>query len=509
MKEFFFTVILLVSFNSVTVGQDPWTAAWIANEFAGGAIGHVGAMTLKSILGSESNGSESKLRAVFDEYLQKMRVEFQQTLNRERLERAQSRLEAVRVLYLEYLNNRGDIARLNSVITESEFLIQDLKSIGPIAIDNYVFIASLRLNILMTNHERTKGEYENIIKAIDAYRKDIRELARQLGDIKASQKYDGGSYVFTSHNNLIGVYYILKGQYLGPRWDQQQMEWVINDKKNETSDRTSEKILAQYSSVIMHDWVGIELKADEMKGQTICSGPFNGDKRVGIWMCRYPFNDQLALSGNYKNNLKDGIWVAYYSNGNMKSKEFFENGRQEGGAEYYGYLEGKLMAKGNYKEGLKIGTWVNYAYSGSVYQEEVYETGVKVEERNYNSKNGCLSLIMKFSNNRIRKKIDLNCKGNVRMEVVYTGETYYDDYLRNQFAKSNKCKYPNYSDCPLEASYKWKDGLNVRTVNYYKNQSIKSISEYLGQNNYEKKCYGKGKPRSLGDLINCSELDDN
>ena len=68
-------------------------------------------------------------------------------------------------------------------------------------------------------------------------------------------------------------------------------------------------------------------------------------QKNGVYRAYYP-NGQLKIEGNYKDGKEDGFWTVWYENGKKK-------------------------AEGNYKNGDQVGKWTIYNEDGSV--KLVYE----------------------------------------------------------------------------------------------------------------------------------------
>jgi len=81
---------------------------------------------------------------------------------------------------------------------------------------------------------------------------------------------------------------------------------------------------------------------------------------------RYWENGQLSTKGSFKDGLRDGLWVRYYDNGQLKEKGSFRKGKRDGHWVVY-WENGQLWFKGIYKDGEKVGgDWIEYAMDGSV-----------------------------------------------------------------------------------------------------------------------------------------------
>ena len=95
-------------------------------------------------------------------------------------------------------------------------------------------------------------------------------------------------------------------------------------------------------------------------------------EREGLYYQKFtdvPFTgeiDEELKRGNYKEGQRDGTWISYHENGQLKYKGDYKNGRQEG--TWIGYHEnGQLHYKGEYKNGKREGTWIIYYDDGPSY----------------------------------------------------------------------------------------------------------------------------------------------
>lgn len=88
------------------------------------------------------------------------------------------------------------------------------------------------------------------------------------------------------------------------------------------------------------------------------------------------FNDnQLAEKGVFRYGLKDGLWKAWYPQGNLKKTEDWSNGIKDG--KYNDYNEkGELRISGKYRNGIKHGVWVNFEAKDTTW----YEKGIAYKE---------------------------------------------------------------------------------------------------------------------------------
>ncbi|MBE6463526.1 MAG: toxin-antitoxin system YwqK family antitoxin [Alphaproteobacteria bacterium] len=171
------------------------------------------------------------------------------------------------------------------------------------------------------------------------------------------------------------------------------------------------------------------------------------------------------VSNNKENNF-DKLIVTYHENKNIKSKEYFYNGKKEGKNEYFSedgmfrytinynqgerdniseyFFNNKLISKINYKENIKDGEYVTYYPDGSILTECIYKD---------NKKNGVCSIYYNSGQ-------------------LYIKENYKDDFLngiRSIYYENGSLK----EECTYERGYKI--GLYK---SYHDNGKIKEESSF-------------------------------
>ena len=109
-------------------------------------------------------------------------------------------------------------------------------------------------------------------------------------------------------------------------------------------------------------------------------GSFESGNRDGTWVM-YHTNGQLRNKGNWKNNKREGVWFNYFDDGTLDRKGSFTKGINEGTWAYY-HRNGQLSYKGNWKNGKQDGAWVSYNEDGTVHKAstQAFKDGVKVSD---------------------------------------------------------------------------------------------------------------------------------
>jgi hypothetical protein len=109
-------------------------------------------------------------------------------------------------------------------------------------------------------------------------------------------------------------------------------------------------------------------------------------ERDGLYYEKFtdvPFTGKVTGNpqGSYKNGKKEGAWVFYHENGQLRFKENFKNGELDGAWVSY-YENGQLRSKGNFKNGKKDRSWVRYEENGTVQKRltGMFKDGIKISD---------------------------------------------------------------------------------------------------------------------------------
>ncbi len=101
------------------------------------------------------------------------------------------------------------------------------------------------------------------------------------------------------------------------------------------------------------------------QGDTINRVDQQGRKQ-GLWIY---FNDKyeggIVQKGYYKDGKKEGEWIVYYPNGNIKTKSFYKNNRIYGPVITY-YKNGKIREQGTWKGNKWVGEYRYYYENGQL-----------------------------------------------------------------------------------------------------------------------------------------------
>ena len=80
----------------------------------------------------------------------------------------------------------------------------------------------------------------------------------------------------------------------------------------------------------------------------------------------YYENNQLKEEGYFFDDKKNGKWISYKENGDIRKMEHFTNNLLDGESVYY-YKNGKVSEKGNYINGVPNGEWNDFFENGNLH----------------------------------------------------------------------------------------------------------------------------------------------
>ena len=82
--------------------------------------------------------------------------------------------------------------------------------------------------------------------------------------------------------------------------------------------------------------------------------------------------------GQLKNGKKEGSWVQYHENGQLKHKWNYKDRKKDGENIHY-WENGQLWVKENYKDGKKEGETLVYNENGQFEKTKIYKDGKLIE----------------------------------------------------------------------------------------------------------------------------------
>lgn len=131
-----------------------------------------------------------------------------------------------------------------------------------------------------------------------------------------------------------------------------EMIHILNKYGNKTSSYRNGVWKFYYSNGNLNEQV--EYKEDKMNG----------------FFVRYGVDGSLLIQGEYKMNLKVGIWKTY-SDGKLSSETSYANGIENGN--FVSYVNGKVAVTGEYRNGIKVNRWLRYDENGNRIGQAIYD----------------------------------------------------------------------------------------------------------------------------------------
>ncbi len=168
---------------------------------------------------------------------------------------------------------------------------------------------------------------------------------KSKGKYKDGNKIDEWEYFFT--NNQLKQ----KGKYLKDEKPTGLWKWYYDD----GSLLREENFRKGLEDGFLHEYT--------KEGKVITEGEFIDGLKEGEWF--YEVGDHKEI-GNYKDDLKTGVWKYYYViNGKLNFEGNFREGEPDGKHKFY-YENGKLMREEIYNVGIKSDSWKSYNELGEL-----------------------------------------------------------------------------------------------------------------------------------------------
>ncbi len=104
----------------------------------------------------------------------------------------------------------------------------------------------------------------------------------------------------------------------------------------------------------------------------------------GSWKTYYA-KGSLLEELTYLNGKKEGNWIQYFYDGPVKTKATYHNDKLEGLATFY-HPNGRVFISGPYKGNLKDGVWMHMNDKGVAEKKETWSMGFMTSEEYYDKK---------------------------------------------------------------------------------------------------------------------------
>ncbi len=86
----------------------------------------------------------------------------------------------------------------------------------------------------------------------------------------------------------------------------------------------------------------------------------------------YWSNEKKKIEGSFKEEQRDGHWIAWFENGNKWSEGYYIKGIEDGEKRVW-HENGNIFFEGQYKMGVKVGHWKVFDEAGNLVQEINYD----------------------------------------------------------------------------------------------------------------------------------------
>jgi antitoxin component YwqK of YwqJK toxin-antitoxin module len=121
----------------------------------------------------------------------------------------------------------------------------------------------------------------------------------------------------------------------------------------------------------------------EYDGSKLSEESYKKGKKEGVAKTFYP-GKGLAEVVNWRDGLREGPWIQYYTDGTVKMKANNHSDKKHGVMEVFSE-KGTLIISGKYAEGDPDGTWLFYDEKGKIEKKEVYDKGALVSSEEMKS----------------------------------------------------------------------------------------------------------------------------
>jgi uncharacterized protein len=260
-------------------------------------------------------------------------------------------------------------------------------------------------------------------------------------------------------------------------------------------------------------------------GKLILDINYKKGKKNGI-KTTYLLNE--TVKENYVNDIKEGFTNYYYTDGTLRLTIKFVNGREQGFAREFsskgdvitlleyknGYLINKEFVNRFNSDSLKQGTWISFYKNGNLKSEGWYKSGIKNGYFKEYSEDGNLTSIVKYVDGEIQKDAVEIAKLDIKTEYYPSGKvkwvgSFKDNIpqgIRREYSPDGKIiaakiylegivigdgivdetglkqgSWKEYHDSgELKAVGKYVDGLKIGDWKYYyKNGKIEQLGSYI------------------------------
>lgn len=205
-------------------------------------------------------------------------------------------------------------------------------------------------------------------------------------------------------------------------------------------------------------------------------------------------NEQILISGSYKDGQKNGIWTEYFRNGQIEKQEEYNNGVYNGVVEKY-IENGTKLSHEYYKNNELDGKCEYFSNNGILIKSAIYSNNILNGEFIENYENGNPKIITNYNNNQITSNFtSFYENGNKELEYTINDGHYVGDYFHYNTDGLTRKHYFYSNDIKINKG-KW-------TIYYDNNwNEVNQPSKYYRIVNFD----SNGKP--VGNIIDYFQKD--
>ncbi|MFI5158301.1 MAG: tetratricopeptide repeat protein [Sphingobacteriales bacterium] len=197
----------------------------------------------------------------------------------------------------------------------------------------------------------------------------------------------------------------------------------------------------------------------------------NNKSLVGPWQSLYA-SGNLKCTGNFDTaSQRQGDWIYYYFNGDLKAKEHYKNGKLDGIQQYY-FANGNLSSRENYENNLAEGLITNYWYAGNVKSLINYKLGKKEGEEKVYYANGDLQTVNHYTNGELMGISKEYYKSGATKEIQQYINGKTDGPYRSYYENGNLSSEGQYAKDNAQGEWKY----------YYESGKIREKYSYVNNN---------------------------
>jgi antitoxin component YwqK of YwqJK toxin-antitoxin module len=211
---------------------------------------------------------------------------------------------------------------------------------------------------------------------------------------------------------------------------------------------------------------------------------------TGYWIYNDTKTNSKLEEGNYSDGVKEGVWKAWYANGNLKHEITFEKGIAKGAAKFY-YNDGSIREVGNWQEYRWVGNYRYYHPGGKPAYEWFYnDQGRRQGEQRYYYTDGTIKYRGSWTNGSITGQVEVyDSSGKLTLLRNYNSEGEFEKLVTDSKAIE---EFNRIKDQPRPSPFQgtgnhtaYRSNGQIYQKGYYLNGLLHNGQEYVYDQNDE------------------------